>query len=306
MFSIFSKIKSSFPNILTSSVFGLIAGLISSGLLYVSATRTLEIEYTKQIAEILPKIYSNDVTTKRAAIVALGSYGDNATPILITLLTDYDDNIKQAAIESLKANSNKPISLFEKIILKKHLDINERLTKIIQNKHLDVAVRSGALYGIGYLQADSAQQLANDIWMNDSAPSLLKRHAVLALAYLRDKKNEPFFLSIIQNPKYAESILLGDAIYGYSQVSNSNDFMNAVTPHLLSKNSTNRGYIHNELIKIPGERASEMLLMQNKKFPTSQPKRHLMTKAEIEDNNKRLESSYNNWLTNINYQKSLR
>jgi hypothetical protein len=288
---------SSLKNIMTSAAFGVIGGLIGSGLTYISASKTLEIEYTKQISEILPKIYSNDYPTRKAATTALGSYGEKAIPILLTLIADSDDSIKLVAAEALKNNNNKA---------------SNQLKDMVLNTQLELPQRSSALYALGYMQDSSVQKIAESIWTDKSNynSSMLKRNAILALAFLRDKNNIPIFLSIINNEYYRDSDLLGVAIYGYGFVAKIDDFLKNVSPHVISANSGVREYIKNRLVITPGPQATELLQKIKKIDSIVIPKPRILSKNEIESNAKVIEANYgvwnNAWLANIEYQKALR
>lgn len=175
-------------------VFQVISGFISAVIIAGAASyaaydynsNQLEISRNKDLADLVPKLGSQDANVRKFSAISLSLYGEYAIPALIATLDDTNQDVRMAAIKSLCIIGDPAI---------------RELTKTFQDKRNSADKRAAGLYALGRMGAPNAYELSASALEDPKEDPWVRKDAALVMGFLKEKHSVELLLSVLNKSK---------------------------------------------------------------------------------------------------------
>jgi HEAT repeat protein len=170
------------------------------------ARSQLALARLQEISKVIPKLGSSDKNERRFGAIALGLHGVDAIPPLLALLNDASPDVRLASAESISLIGT---------------DAAPRLTEALLNKRNPTNLRSGAIYALGQMQADSAFSLAMDVLNNPAEDPIVRKDAASALGFLKDARGIPVLLDKLAESRTSDEEFAKNIVWALQEIADS-------------------------------------------------------------------------------------
>lgn len=192
-------------------VFQAISGFISAVIIAGAASyaaydynsKQLEISRNKDLADLVPKLGSQDANLRKFSAISLALYGEYAIPALIATLDDTNQNVRMAAVKSLSIIGDPAI---------------RELTKTYQDKRNPINKRAAGLYTLGLMGAPNAYELAASALEDPKEDPLVRKDAAQVMGFLKEKRSVEKLLSVLNKSKERDEILTSDIVWALGEI----------------------------------------------------------------------------------------
>jgi HEAT repeat protein len=167
------------------------------------ADAQIAIARNKELATLAPSLGSANADTRKFGAISLALYGGDAVPLLIALLGDDEQPVRNAAVSSLAIIGHNTIG---------------DLTKTYLDRRNHANLRAGALYALGTMRAPNAHDLAVAALENRQEDPVVRKDAAQVMGFLKAEHATAKLLSVLHTSQAKDPALTSAIVFALGEI----------------------------------------------------------------------------------------